>query len=71
MYFILVSSLCLMDLHVMSTQVLILIVSGGGGQSDPATQNLEEKKCPCMHNNNTAVIKQISLFDTALAMTEA
>ena len=26
------------------------------------------KKCPCSHNINTGLIKQISLYDTALAM---
>ena len=31
-----------------------------------ATQNLV--KNPCLYNNNTALIKQISLFDTALGM---
>ena len=49
---------------------LTLIVWGGRGQSDPATQNLEEKKCPGLHNDNTALIKQISLFDTALVMAK-
>ena len=29
----------------------------GGCHSDPAVQNLEEKKCLCLHNNNTALIK--------------
>ena len=28
-----------------------------------------QKKCPCLHNNNTAFKRQISLFDTALVMT--
>ena len=37
-----------------------------GGQIVHATQNLE--KCPCLHYNNIALIKQISLFDTALAL---
>ena len=27
--------------------------------------NFREKKCPCSHNNKTALIKQIYLFDTA------
>ena len=27
------------------------------------------KKCPCSHNDKTALIKQISLFDTAFVMT--
>jgi len=50
---------------------LTLIVLGGGpgGSIDPATQSLEKKKCPCLHINNTALVKQISLFDTALVMT--
>ena len=25
------------------------------------------KKCPCSHNNNTVLIKQVSLIDTALS----
>ena len=33
---------------------------GGGGGDSP---------CQCLHNNNTALIKQISLFDTALVLT--
>ena len=28
------------------------------------------KKCPCLHNNNTALIKQISLLDADLVMTK-
>ena len=34
----------------------------------PCDAKLSEK-CPCLHNNNTALKKQISLFDTALVMT--
>ena len=30
----------------------------GGCHSDPATQNLEEKKCSCLHNNSTALYKK-------------
>ena len=40
-------------------------IERGEGQIDPATQNLENKG-PCLHNNHTALIKQISLFDAAL-----
>ena len=39
---------------------------GGGGFLHHAKQNLKKKKCPCSHNNKTALITQISLFDTAL-----
>ena len=35
--------------------------NGGRGFLHHATQNLEEKKCPCLHNNNTALIKEISM----------
>ena len=41
---------------------------GGGGQDRPNDAKLSEK-CPCSHNNKTALIKQISLFGTALVMT--
>ena len=40
----------------------------GGGANTPCDAKFCEK-CPCSHNNNTALIKQISLFDTALVMT--
>ena len=43
---------------------LIVMGGGGGGRSHHATL-----KYPCLHNNNAALIKQISLFDTALVMT--
>ena len=35
-----------------------------GGQNTSCDAKLE--KCPCSHNYKTALIKQISLFDTAL-----
>ena len=46
-------------------------IGGGGGRGSigPCDEKLREKKWPGLHNNNTALIKQISLFDTALAMT--
>ena len=34
----------------------------GGGQFTAATQNFKKKKCQCSHNDNTALIKQISRF---------
>ena len=37
---------------------------GGGGKN--TISNSVWKKCPCSPNHNTALIKQISLFDTAL-----
>ena len=46
-----------------------IVLGGGGGYLHQATQNLEKKKCPCLQNDNTALIKQISLLDTALVMT--
>ena len=51
------------------TVLTLTALGGGGGQIGHATQSFEEKKCPCSHNNDTASIKQISLFDTALVMT--
>ena len=45
-----------------------IITGVGGGKIGHATRNLL-KKYPCSHNNNIALIKQISLFDTALVMT--
>ena len=45
------------------TAPLNLIELGGWGQNCP----YDEKCCDkCQHNNNTALIIQISLFDTAL-----
>ena len=44
------------------------MVLGGGGRSHHETQNLA--KCPWLHNNNTAVITQISQFNKALFMTK-
>ena len=41
--------------------------SMGGGEERPWDAKFSEM-CPCSHNNNTALIKQISLFDTALVM---
>ena len=37
---------------------------GGGGGANPIF-DLFFLKCPFYHKNNTALIKQISLFDTA------
>ena len=34
----------------------------GGGQNTPCDATFSEK-CPCSHDNKTALIKQISLFD--------
>ena len=41
--------------------------SMGGGLYTPFSKILE-KKCPFSRNDNTALIKQISMFDTALVM---
>ena len=41
----------------------------GGGQLGPChARHIEE--CLCSHHNNTALIKQLSLFDTALVITK-
>ena len=42
---------------------LTLLVFGGGDAK------FRRKKVPCLRNNNTALIKQIYLFDTAFVMT--
>ena len=44
-----------------------IITGVGGGQDRPCDAKFIEKY-PCSHNNNIALIKQISLFDTALVM---
>ena len=46
---------------------LALLVLGEGEVESCSAKFCEN--CPCSHNNNTSLIKQISLFDTALAMT--
>ena len=43
---------------------LIVLDGGGGGQNTPCDAKFSEK-CSCSHNINTALIKQISLVDTA------
>ena len=43
--------------------------SNGWGAFTPFDAKFS-KKCPCSNNNNTALIKQISLFDTVLSMTK-
>ena len=45
--------------------LLALIVLGLGGRSHHVTKNLE--KCSCLQINNSALIKQMSLFDNALS----
>ena len=47
----------------MDTRLLTLIVLGGGGKIHHGTQNLVPF---CLHNDNTAFIKQISLFELAV-----
>ena len=42
---------------------------GGRGQNCPYDERFSEK-CPSLHNNKTTLIKQLSLFDTALVMTK-
>ena len=45
------------------------IGGGGVGLFGPCDAKFRGEKCPCSHNNYTALIKHISLFDTALLMT--
>ena len=56
-----------MNLPVIKSLPLI-ILEGGGGQIEAHDAKICEK-FPCSHNNHTALIKQISLFDTALVKT--
>ena len=46
---------------------LTLRVLGGGGLFGPCDAKFSEK-CPCSHDNYTALIKQISLLNTALVI---
>ena len=48
--------------------ILILIVFGGWGQIELCDTKLSEK-CLYSHHNNTALIKQISLLDNFLVIT--
>ena len=50
-----------------STLIVLAGDEWGGGEDRPTDEKFSEK-CPCSHNNNTALIKQISLCDTALVM---
>ena len=51
---------------VRGQKLLNLIVLGrGNGLKCPY-----DEKFPCLHNNNTALMKQISLIDTTLVMTK-
>ena len=47
------------------TQPLLTLFEWGGGEFSHATQKISEQ-CLCSHHNNTALIKQMFLFDTAL-----
>ena len=42
----------------------------GGGQITPRDAKFSEQ-CPCSQNNNTALMKQISLVHTVLVMKKA
>ena len=46
---------------------LTLIVFGGGGTDDVTFS----EKCPCSYNYTTALIKQLSLFDAILVITNS
>ena len=48
---------------------LTLIVLGGGEGRKNTSFDLFWKQCPCLHNNKTTLTRKISLFDTALLMT--
>ena len=39
-----------------------------GGGASRATRRKFSEKCPCLHHNTT-LVKQISMFETALVMT--
>ena len=54
-------------LTISTFQPFTLIMSGGG-QIEPGDAKISEK-WPCSHHNNTALIKQASLVDNALVMT--
>ena len=58
------------DVFYMSSPLInsLLIVLGGGGLFGPYDANFSEK-CPCSHNNYSALIKQLTLFDTSVGMT--
>ena len=43
-------------------------IGRGGGQDRPCDLKFG-KKYPCSHINSTALIEQMSLFDTAIVMT--
>ena len=45
-----------------------LMYVGGGLQLEPCNIIFSEK-CLCSHNNNNALIKQLSMFDAALVVT--
>ena len=47
----------------------LTVIVLGGGSIGPCGAKFRTK-CPCLHNNNTALTKQIFLFDT-LVMTKA
>ena len=42
----------------------LIVLGGGGGHITPCSAKFKRKKCPCSHNLNTALIKQIPLFNT-------
>ena len=48
---------------------LLNLIVLGEGLFGPCDVKFSEE-CPCSHNNYTALIKQISLFDTALVITD-
>ena len=46
---------------------IFILIMWGGGQLQPCDARICVK-CLCSNHNNTALIKQLSLFDTALVM---
>ena len=56
--------LCSSDQSINQGQVNPNSIWEWGGQITPCNAKFR-KKCPCSHNNSTALITQISLFDTA------
>ena len=58
--------------HIRKVEVILLtliVLGGGRGLFTPCDAKFRRKKCPCAYNDNNALIKQISLFETALVIT--
>ena len=53
--------------RILTLNCILIVFDGGGGQIEPCDEKNYEKFL-CSHHNNNALIKEIFLFDTALAM---